>query len=37
MDRDKHVRRLKEELELERSKNVEDNSKWEKKFAERKA
>jgi hypothetical protein len=37
MERDKHVKRLREELEAERAKNVEDNSKWEKKFAERKA
>jgi hypothetical protein len=37
MERDRHVKRLREELDFERSRNVEDNSKWEKKFAERKA
>jgi hypothetical protein len=37
MERDRHVRRLREELEFEKSKNVEDNCKWEKKFAERQA
>lgn len=35
MEKDKCLRKVKEELESERHKNVEDNSKWEKKFIER--
>jgi hypothetical protein len=36
MDKDKNVKRLREELDFERHRNMEDNYKWEKKFAERK-
>lgn len=35
MDKDKTVRRIREELEEQRTKNSEESSKWEKKFVER--